>query len=426
MAKRYWLGVAPAVKQVQTFTITAFDAATTYKITIGGVTVEQIGTTDANTTATNLRAKLIDTANPPPGGGNHPYFTAVTWTVATNVVTGTAVDAGEPFVATESVSGGTGTMSSSVTTANSGPNVLSVAANWDGGTVPSTGDDLIIDRGASICWDLEYLHDNTIDPASFTVMQTFTGTIGLDARVFATNAAATTTNSTAKEYRPHYLKARCAKLDLGQPSGSVAANGSGRIKVNNTKSAASVTTEHGTAANSSDAGLPAHRILAAHASADIYVRSAVAGFGVAVDAPGETSTIGKMAVSASDTTSRALTGDGVTLTSWEQRGGNNVMRAAATVTSVNAYGGVLGIEGDYTITTLTVDGATVTDNHIKTSGNAITTCNLNAGTLDFQGSNVPRTVATMNPNAGTLRANKDFVTFTTLNQPTAAYQMVIT
>lgn len=90
MATKRWRGTATAVKQVSTTTITVFDAATTYTVTIGGVAVNQVGTTDANTTATNLKNALA--------ASTHPYFTAIVWTSATNVVTATAVTAGVPFV----------------------------------------------------------------------------------------------------------------------------------------------------------------------------------------------------------------------------------------------------------------------------------------------------------------------------------------
>lgn len=90
MATKRWRGTATAVKQVSTITITVFDIATAYSVTIGGETVSVVGMTNANTTATNLKNALA--------ASTHPYFTAIVWTVATNVVTGTAVTAGVPFV----------------------------------------------------------------------------------------------------------------------------------------------------------------------------------------------------------------------------------------------------------------------------------------------------------------------------------------
>lgn len=86
-----------------------------------------------------------------------------------------------------------------------------------------------------------------------------------------------------------------------------------------------------------------------------------------------------------------------------QIGGANVLQAAATVTSVDVDGGTLQLEGDYTVTTLTQTGGTVTDNHRKTSGNAITTLNLQGGTYNAKGSNEARTVATLNLSAGARR-----------------------
>ena len=102
-ATLYWIGGADAVSQVATTQITAFDAATTYKVTIGGITVSVAGDTDADTTAAALKAAL--------SGSDHPYFTAITWTVATDTITGTAATAGVPFVFSTSATGGTGTIS---------------------------------------------------------------------------------------------------------------------------------------------------------------------------------------------------------------------------------------------------------------------------------------------------------------------------
>ncbi len=59
-----------------------------------------------------------------------------------------------------------------------------------------------------------------------------------------------------------------------------------------------------------------------------------------------------------------------------------MLQAAATVTSVDVDEGTLQLEGDYTVTTLTQTAGTVTDNHRKTSGNTITTLNLQGGTYN--------------------------------------------
>lgn len=97
------------IHQISTVSILAFDAASTYNVTIGGVTVSQIGTVDSITTAANLQAALAASTD--------PNFTAITWTVAgTQVITGTAKVGDLPFTIGTSVTGGTGTMTTQITT----------------------------------------------------------------------------------------------------------------------------------------------------------------------------------------------------------------------------------------------------------------------------------------------------------------------
>jgi formylmethanofuran dehydrogenase subunit C len=91
------------------------------------------------------------------------------------------------------------------------------------------------------------------------------------------------------------------------------------------------------------------------------------------------------------------------------------MGAAATITEVEVNGGTLEIRGDFTITTLDQRGGVVDDRHIKTGGNAITTCDLWGGTLTLQGTAEARTIGTLNYYAGTLKADGDVITLTTLN-----------
>src|SRR5438067_3371208 len=119
MGQKRWKGTAASVAQVTTVTVGTYDAATTYKVTINGKTVSQVGTGGTNaTTAAALQALLAASAE--------PEFTEVTWTVASNVVTATAATKGKPFTLTTAVSGGTGTISQATPTASSGPNDYSV------------------------------------------------------------------------------------------------------------------------------------------------------------------------------------------------------------------------------------------------------------------------------------------------------------
>ena len=141
MSVRYWLGTASAVAQVTDAGINAFDATSVYGITIDGETVSVQGLTDEQTTTDALVVALNASTN--------PNFSQITWSrsgsAGSSLVRGTSDVAGMPFTFTTYVNGGTGSWDAvSTSTANSGPNVWDVAANWSGGAVPVNADDVVI------------------------------------------------------------------------------------------------------------------------------------------------------------------------------------------------------------------------------------------------------------------------------------------
>lgn len=415
MATTYWLGTKSLAAQVSSGTITGYDVATTYTVTVGGVAISQVGTGGtSNTTAIALVALLNSTT--PGTAGVSPYFSAVTWTApGGGVITGTADVSGVPFTAVLSVSGGAGTRTDfSTTTANSGPNDWSGAANWSGGSVPTNGDTVIIaNSSVNICWGLD---QSAIALAELRISQTYTGKIGLDYTQFAITANGETYSTETKpDYRADYLKIGTAILTVGSYDGAGVPNGSQRLKIDLGSATACTGEIRQTAASSSETGRQAVRLKAANASTIIYARAGVGGVCIAGEKPGETSTVGTVEVSEQGgTTARVVVGKGTTITTWYQTGGNCVLNAAGTVTTATCWGGLLRIEGDYTITTLNVNGGTVTDNHFKTAGNAITTANVNAGTLDGTASGQARTWATVNLNDGaTMKRDSSVVTITT-------------
>jgi hypothetical protein len=421
MATIYWKGDADAVPQVTTIQITADDAATTYRVTIGGVDVEVVGSgTGVNDTATALQAALADTATLPPAGGDHPYFEAITWTVATDTVTGTAATAGVPFVVTTSVTGGTGTIGApSTTTASSGPNDWSTADNWSGGSVPGAADEVIFeDNGVNVCWGLDQSAAGTL--TSLTVDKSYTGKIGLNYRAFATSSDGDTTDTTKLEYRDVYLNFRCSNVSLGPVTGTGSPAGSQRIMLD-LGSVASTVEVFGTASKSAEVGRNAVRLLASSASTTLDVRDAPGGVGVAAEVPGETSTISSATCVDPSTGTKVEIGEGTTITTFTQTGGTNLLRAAATVTTVTVEAGTLTIEADQTVTTLEARGGTVFANNVPSAGNAITTLNMDGGTVDATRSAVARTWATVNLNeaGSSLTFDPDVLTITTLNEPTS-------
>ena len=421
MATKYFIGKATAVAQVHTGSIDSVDATpanNTFTVTIGGVAISQAGDTDVATTAAALLVLL--------NASTHPYFSAITWTnpSAGNIV-GTSDTAGVPFIAALTETGaGTGAVTDfAATTASAGSTDWSSADNWSDGSVPGAADTVIIsNHNGNISYGL---NQTSISLTKLIIEQTFTGKLGLPYNSFTTSQDGDTSVSTADEYREHNLKIQATTIDVGSHNAVTTPAGSQRIKINNTKAAASTLTVFRTASTSADTGFPTLRYLAAHANSDVYVREARGGVGIAVDEPNETSTVGVVSVSASEATTKVFIGSGVTITTFEQTGGANKLNSAATLTTAEINGGTLTIEGDYIITALNINGGTVTDNHVKTAGNAVTTCTITGGTLDLTKSSDDRTIATLNPDGGTVIADDDYITITTLDDPSGKYTLSV-
>lgn len=423
MATKSWIGgLAAAVAQVSTGSIDSVDgtpANNTFTVTIKGVAVSVAGNTDVNTTATALRAAL--------NASTHPYFAAVTWSGSGGNITGTADLAGLPFLAVLSVSGaGTGTVTDFAdSTPSAGPHHWSSAANWSPPAVPVNGDDVVLKDGSvDILWGL---NQDAVTLASFLKHMSYTGKIGLPHNAYTTNEAGTTYNSALPEPRQDALKIKVSGVvDLERNLAPVLAAGSSRLKLDFSSQATTIKV-HNSARASADSGLPAIRIRANSSSTDLFVLSAPGGVGVASEVPGETSTLRLISISDQSTASRVFVSKGVTLTTYKQIGGNNYLDTilAGTLATCEVWGGRLQIEGDYTITALAVNGGTVIDNHIKTSGNAVTAATINGGVLDLLQSNQPRTLASVVLNKGVFKRDTAIVTVTALTQ-SASVQRTLT
>lgn len=221
MASKKYIGRAQAVAQIDTVQITAYDAATTYILTVGGQTVSTVGTTDADGTATALAAAW--------NNSTHPYFSGVTASAATDTVTLTADTPGVPFVATSSKTGGTGTIGSvTSSTANAGPNVFSTAANWSDGAAPANGDTLVLaDTSVDILWGL---NQSSLSSITVLIEKSFTGRLGLPVDKFTTGPSGAE-NASYDEYRDIYLQIGATEVRIGENFGTGNPVGSGRIKL---------------------------------------------------------------------------------------------------------------------------------------------------------------------------------------------------
>jgi hypothetical protein len=386
MSTRYWIGGATAVAQVAKTVWGTYDVATTRTVTIGGV---GISAADSGGTLTAALAALTTLLN----ASTHPYFAAITWTSNATEIIGTADTAGVPFTHIGSVSGGTGTASTpyTVTTACAGPSDWSTAANWSGLTVPVAADTVIIQSGPSIAYGLD---QQAVDLDLLIIAQTYTGKIGLRSDAFATSNDGATVNTTYREYRTTYLDIESDRVEVGEHYGPGTPTGSARLKLDLGVHLTALTI-HNTCRTPSETGLPAVRILIENTSSKVYVRQAPGGFGIAVDVPGEVSTVDTVSIGDAPGDTRVFIGRGVTLEYLDQRGGTNTLDGAATVTAIVVDGGVLSIEAAQTVTALTVTGGVVYPNNVPAAGDAITTLTLQGGEVKATQSTKARTWASL-------------------------------
>lgn len=355
MATKYWLGSASAVAQVSTIQITAYSASTTYKVTIGGVSVSVVGSGGTvNTVATALQSALA--------ASTHPYFTAITWTKATDTVTATATIAGVPFVATSSATGGAGSIGAvTAVTASSGPNDWSTAANWSTGVVPASTDTVIFSNSSvNVCWGLS---TSITAVTEIRVDQSYTGRIGLDYKTFAITSDGSTTDATAAEYRQLYCAIGTSSLKLGLPAISGSAAGSGRLMFDLGATTACAVEVYGTAAQSYDTNRSCIRLLGNNNNHAIRVRSSSGGIGLASEVPNETSLFYSVVVSDQSSTSKVITGYGSNIAFWEQYGGTSIVQSTNDIPNITVIGGTLTTEGAGKVTgTLSMYGGTLNHN----------------------------------------------------------------
>ena len=411
MADKYWTGKATAVAQVSTIQITAFDAATTYKVTIGDVEVSVTGTTDVNGTASALQVALE--------ASTHPYFSNITWTVSTDTVTGTAQKAGIPFVAASSVTGGTGTIGAVTTsTASAGPNDFSSAGNYSDETVPANTDVVeILNSNALILWGLD---QNAVTLANFIIPKTFTGRIGMLVDNFITDVTGTTitTDSAATEYRQSYLKIGWDNLELGQPYGGGRAGGSSLVKLHNSKAGDSVTVVHDTATAGVSVGFPAAMFLFDNVGANLFQHGGLVG--IAAERSDESVTMGDVNLIDGE----CYVGLGADLDNYAQEGGTGVINTENDITAITMRGGSLTTDGDFSATTFNQVGGSTIQRHKKTSGNAIGTLNLKGGVMDCLQDREARTFNSVVLGGGQLDVDPDIVTLTAVSLESGAKRSV--
>lgn len=330
--------------EIQTISLTGSPFGGTATLTYNAHTT---GTIAYNASAATVQAALEALSDFVPGdvvcaGGPWPAGITVTFEdafAATDVaaITGSGASLNNGNVTSTSVD----PIVYETTTANSGPNDISVAANWSGETLPVASDTVVVDQGDSPM--LYHLDQLATGLAAFYHYSRYVGTIGLP--------EVNTDLGPYYEFRPQYLIVDAPIIRIGEGEGQ----GSGRIRIQGVVGTATTITVNGTATTEDD-GFPALRLVLPNTSTVLNVNKGDVGVAVY---PGETSTVATARVGyvtnvAGDST--VLFGSGVTLTTLEVSGGKVTTNSA--LTTVNMTDGELVHEAG-AVTTINIDAGAV-------------------------------------------------------------------
>lgn len=172
MALIYYVGRAASIAQVETITLGGTVAINdTFTVTINGNNVTYTATTTSIETACAGLAAILGAADAP---AEHRGFT---WVATATTVVGTRNYGGRPHTVSVSKTGSSNTISRTTTVSATGPNFWDNALNWDGGSVPSSGDDVVLGNSSN---SLEYGFPGTsVSLGSLRIASTWTGGIGL-------------------------------------------------------------------------------------------------------------------------------------------------------------------------------------------------------------------------------------------------------
>lgn len=362
MATVVWEGDASRTAQVSTATLNNDfnDAETDITLTLtaeDGSTTQSVSITPSGTDETVIAAALQAAC----AASGETLFQAITFTVATTVVTMTANVDGVPFYFGTAVTGGTGTITDATGTANSGPNDWNTAANWSGGTVPTAADDvLVINSSSSILFGLD---QGSLNLTSLRIGESFRGDVGDSGNGYQLSLGTVTNAHLAPAtgvvrldatVTSTYIRRTAAVQDAvvlgGQASTLVLDGGNVRGEV---------------------------RTLASMTLATVNV----------VDvAPGAALVIG---ASSSPTTFRMTSGrcefSGSGVSTLDLAGGTFVMLESATLTTCDVYSGAtLDYQSSGTIATVRVVGGQLTFERNRASAVTVTNATLIGGTINLR------------------------------------------
>ncbi len=386
---------ALAIAQVETLTVANTWAANdTATVTINGRAITMtVGTTATTTQVATELAAVLSSSSSSLGTGysanergpNVAEFREFTAVASSSTVVLTGVTKGKPFtVAASENTAGTGTLSTSTTTAASGPYHFTGTANWSTGSVPVDSDDVVFSNNSG---ELRYaLDQNSLSFASTKIFQSFTGKIGL------LNTNADDPSYTYNEYRDKYLKIGATAdgvtnvVTIGQGEG----NGSSRIKLDFNTGQATVTV-HNTGQRSEDTAVPPLLMKGTNTSNSYDIRKGDVGIGYFIGDTANIATLRVSYVNSQESDVRLVCGPAVTF--------NNP--------TIIIDGGDVTLESATTGGTITLNGGTLT-----ILGNAHPSITINAGTCYYCGTG---TITTLRVTGGTFDRTRDARSMTITN-----------
>lgn len=354
MAAKRWKGGAQDVPHVQTVTVTAYAAATTYKLTLNGKVVSVLGSAALTADTTGVAAALAAAWN----GSSLPETADATATSSAAVVTLSSTP-GVPLPGlTSSVSGGTGTIGAvTQVQAATGHWNWDNPANWDVGTIPANGDDVYLDFTSD---EIKYgLAQSLVTLNSLTAPSSFQGKLGLPDN----------SPSGYVEYRDTELQIGVTTLIVGGGPGQ----GSGLIRING--GAVASTVRVWSMASTSETNRMAFRWRGTNA-ANVFE-----GYGgscsIAIEGGRTANVSGGLKIAGA----QVRVGQGVTIATLTQTGGG--VELNSNVTTLYKNGGDTVVYGTTAIASLTADaGAT----YWRSQGGISTLLALGGGAaLDFSG-----------------------------------------
>ncbi len=363
MSAILWIGGATAVQQEDRFTPANVESTDDFTLTSTGEdgTTTAITFTATGSTVANVTAGLAAAWN----ASTHRLCTGVTASDQTSYVKLLADVAGVPFsvagTTTDHGGANTQTLTRTATTANVGPNDVSLAANYYNNAVPSnSGDTLTIDgrTTAAILYGLN-LSAKTLDQCD----------------VYMSNAQAIGTTVAPLRISATVLNIGLPAVDGSRPSGP-------NLIAFNTGTVVGTVNVYDSNRNGTN-GLPTVNWKGTHASNVVNVLGGVFGAGTLLN--GDVATIATF----NQEDGIATLASGVTLTTARINGGSCLIQCAAT--TINQDGGTLKTTGSGAITTLYCSGPA----DLQSTGTITTLEIRKGGKASFAGSTAARTVTTI-------------------------------